>query len=131
MSEPEARTTMAAFWMHKADEALAAARREHAAGDLGLATNRVYYACFYAACAVLLLEGKSFVKHAGVRSAIHQHLVKPGRIAPEFGELYDRAFDDRLEVDYQIITPPEPSEISRQIDLAEKFVAEMKRLSGI
>jgi uncharacterized protein (UPF0332 family) len=130
MSEEQARATMVAYWMQKAEEAIAAVRRECSAGDLGLAINRVYYACFHAASAQLLSEGRTFVKHAGVRSAVHQHLVKTGRIPPAFGELYDRAFDDRMEADYQIVTPPEPAEVARQIEGAEQFVAEMKKLIG-
>ena len=54
MSEDEARRAVIQHLMDKADKALAAARREHTAGDLDLAVNRVYYACFYAASAVLL-----------------------------------------------------------------------------
>jgi uncharacterized protein (UPF0332 family) len=128
MSQDQAKQAMIAHWLLKADQAIAAALREHDAGDFALAINRVYYACFYAACAILLAEGKTFIKHAGVRSAVHQYLVKPGRIPAEFGELYDRAFDDRMEADYQIIPPPEADEVALQIRNAADFVAEMKRL---
>lgn len=128
MSEAKALAAMVNYWFSMADHAIAAARREHAAGDYPLAVNRVYYACFYAASAVLLSEGKTFVKHAGVRSAVHQHLVRSGRITRDFGEFYDRAFDDRMEIDYQIVTAPEPDEVLRQIARSEQFVAEMRRL---
>ena len=58
------------------------------------------------------------------------HFIKTGRITPESGELYNHAFDDRMDADYQIVTPPEPKEVARQIELAEQFVAEMKKLIG-
>jgi uncharacterized protein (UPF0332 family) len=128
MSDAESRAAMVAHWLLKADEALAAARREHQAGDFGLTINRVYYACFYAACAVMLAEGRTFTKHAGLRSAVHQHLVKPGRLSSELGEFYDRAFDDRMEVDYQIVAPPDADSAMQQVEAADQFVAKMKRL---
>jgi uncharacterized protein (UPF0332 family) len=130
MSGDESRAVVVSHWKRKAHEALASALREHAAGDLDLAVNRIYYACFYAACAALLSEGRSFVKHAGVRSAIHQYFVKTGRISAEFGELYDRAFDDRMEADYQVTNRPEPAAVLQQLRQAEQFVAEMGRIAG-
>src|SRR5947208_2156058 len=68
------------YWMRRADESLASTRLEEATGHYHFAVNRAYYACFYAASAVLLQEGCKFVKHSGVRSAVHQDLVKTGRL---------------------------------------------------
>ena len=70
MSEEEARRAVIARLMERSEMALAAARRECEAGDLPLAMNRVYYACFYAASAALLRERKQFAKHAGVRAGL-------------------------------------------------------------
>ena len=64
MSEAEARAQMVSYWMQKADEAIASARREHGAGELTFAINRIYYACFYAASAALLF-GKNVCKAHG------------------------------------------------------------------
>jgi len=128
MSGDEARQAVIHHWLDKADHALAAARREHAAGDLGLAMNRVYYACFYAATAVLLRDKREFTKHAGVRAAIHQHLVKPGRISTAMGTFYDQVFRERQEADYTAMTEFEPATVADRITQAELFVAEMRRL---
>lgn len=130
MSDAEAKATMVAHWMQKAEEAIAAAHREWGAGDFGLAVNRVYYACFYAARAVLLAEGHRFVKHTGVRSGLHKHLVKTGRVRAELAESYDRAFNDRMEIDYQIVAAPRADDVQRSIGEAEAFVADMKRFLG-
>jgi len=81
MTREEARQAVIAHWIRKADSALASARSEFAAKRLDFAVNRIYYACFYAASAVLLKHGKKFVKHSGVRGAVHQDLVKPGLLA--------------------------------------------------
>jgi len=41
---------------------------------------------FYAASAVLLKAGKKFIKHSGVRGAIHQHLVNTGLLDIKWGK---------------------------------------------
>lgn len=130
MSDDEARQSVASRWLIKAERALTAARREHAAGDLDLAVNRVYYACFYAASAVLLSMKQSFVSHAGLRSAVHQHLVKPGLLPVELGRFYDQAFDDRQESDYAAVTEHDTGAVERRIKSAERFVAHAQRLLG-
>ena len=52
-------------WMTLAEEALASGRAELDAGRYSFAINRAYYAAFYAVSAVLLSQGRHFVKHAG------------------------------------------------------------------
>lgn len=42
------------------------------------ACNRAYYACFYAASALLYSKGLSFGKHSAVLAAFRQHFVKTG-----------------------------------------------------
>lgn len=75
MNGEEARQVLIGRLLEKADLALSAAQREFNAGDYGLAMNRVYYACFYAASAVLTHENLQYARHSGVRAALHQHLV--------------------------------------------------------
>lgn len=108
--------------------AIAAAQREHAAGDVALCLNRVYYACFDAASAALLQDEHQFVKHAGVRAALHQHLVNTGRLAVELGRFYDKAFEDRQEADYAMPFRYEPQAAAGRIVGAEQFVAAVKQL---
>jgi uncharacterized protein len=130
MSEEEARAAVVARLMEKARDALAAARRELDAGDAALASNRVYYACFYALSAVLLKEGLQFAKHTGVRGAMHQHLVRTGRLSADFGRFYDKAFAERQEADYNAMASFTPESVLQRIGDAERFVAEMGRILG-
>jgi uncharacterized protein (UPF0332 family) len=79
MTADEARAQNVEYLLQSAGEALESARAEHAAGRDRFAMNRAYYACFYAASAVLLNEGRHFVKHAGVRAQ------PPGKHRPDIG----------------------------------------------
>jgi hypothetical protein len=119
---------LARYWLEKSRRALEAAERERAAADLPLAVNRVYYACFYALSAVLTADGMAYGKHSAVRSALHQRLVKAGRVTPEWGAFYDRAFDDRQEADYEAVAEFDDATVRERIGKAAAFVAEMKRL---
>lgn len=128
MSEDEARRVVIQHLMDKANRALSAARREYSADDLSLAMNRVYYACFYAASAVLLRDKRRFVKHTGVRAAVHQHLVKPGKLSAAMGRFYDEAFKERQRADSAIPAEFKSTTVTARIEQAERFVAEMQRL---
>ena len=94
----------------------------------GLAINRIYYACFYAASAVLLSENRQFSKHSGVRAAVHQHLVNANRLSVQWGQFYDQTFEDRQEADYQALTEFEAPRVHDRISQASEFIEEMRRL---
>ena len=130
MSEDQARAIMIRRLLGKSDAALEAARRELAAGDSGLASNRVYYACFYAASAALLREQLEFVKHSGVRASLHKHLVRAGKLSPELGRFYDKAFVERQEADYNALATFDPAVVRERIMEAERFVSAIKSLFG-
>ncbi len=112
----------------KAFQALESAQSEYQAKRLDFAVNRAYYACFYAASAVMLRRGKQFVKHAGLRSAIHKDLVKSGLLAAKWGKVFDRAFENRQAADYLILVVFEPDQVKQQIQEAQSFVQEMQAL---
>lgn len=128
MTRDEATHSIVNYWIRKADAALASARSELAAKRYDFATNRLYYACFYAASATLLQAGKKFVKHSGVRGAVHQDLVKPGKLDARWGRTYDQVFERRQFSDYMELYEPEASEVNELLEQAEGFVAEMKQL---
>lgn len=128
MTGDRARRENVLLLLSTADEALESARSESAAGRHRFAMNRVYYACFYAASAMFLAEARHFVKHAGVRAAVHQDLVKPGRLTAEMGKFYDEAFTARQAADYGQFATFDEGIVRSSIERAQRFVLEMKRL---
>jgi uncharacterized protein (UPF0332 family) len=129
MTEPEARSRLVAHWLERAEEALVSARREYDVGDLLLAVNRAYYACFYAATAFLLREKHEFTRHAAVRDAVHLHLIKPGLLGVDAGRAYDALFRERSQADYAAFVDFDPAEVHERIEQALDFVAGVKRLT--
>jgi len=128
MTHKEAEKDLIRYRLESAEESIASAWSEARAGRGRFAINRAYYACFYAASAVLLQKGKKFVKHTGVREAVHRDLIIAGLIAKEFGQTYDRLFTARHEADYGEIIHVDKQKVQYDIKQAEQFVAEIKRL---
>lgn len=93
MTADEATRKVADYWLQKAHAALESAQSEQDAGRYEFSINRSYYAAFYALSAALLVLGKRFVKHSGVRAALHRDLVKPGLLDSNVGKAYDRLFE--------------------------------------
>jgi uncharacterized protein (UPF0332 family) len=129
MSPEEARDKNVADLLGSAADSLASARSEHAAGWLRFAVNRAYYACSYAASAVLLAEGRHFVKHTGVRAAVHQHMVKTARLSPIHGQTSDALFEARHEADDGASVTFKPDDVAQRITRAERFVEALKQMA--
>lgn len=126
--DAHSKQTVIAYWLRKAAEAMASSRSEFQANRLDFAVNRAYYACFYAASAVLLSMDKQFVKHSGLRSAIHRDLIKAKLLSPNWGKVFDRIFENRQAADYLMMWQGAPEQVEQIIQDADGFVQQMHRL---
>lgn len=118
------------YWIEKAVDSLASSEDELKARRFSFAVNRIYYACFYAASAILLQKKLRFQKHSGVRAALHQHLVKPGLISKEYGKFYDEIFEARQRGDYIELVRFEKKQIEAWLKKGRLFVETMKSLAS-
>ena len=80
----------------------ATARDNVAHGHWPGAVNGAYYAVFHTASAALLQLDIERARHAGVQAAFGAFLVRPGRIEPEFGQIYNRVRQAREMQDYDV-----------------------------
>lgn len=76
----------------------------------------------------MLRLGKKFVKHTGLRAAVHQDLVKTTRLDARWGKAFDRIFENRQSADYVELCEFETDQVETIIRDAEGFVREMQRL---
>jgi uncharacterized protein (UPF0332 family) len=65
------------------------------------ATNRFYYAIFYAIRALLATRGLDSAKHSGVLSLFHKEFVKPGLFSKELSKIPNVSFEKRTDGDYE------------------------------
>jgi len=128
VDESELIKSVVHYWLTKADQALDSASAEADAGRFSFSVNRSYYACFYAASAVLLEFGKRFSKHSGVRGALHKELVNTGKLPQEIGRIYDRLFERRQEADYVELVEFTHDDAVRYVTMARQVVAALGRL---
>ncbi|MBC7963001.1 MAG: HEPN domain-containing protein [Steroidobacteraceae bacterium] len=119
---------MARYRLERAFETLEEAELLFLNGHVNTFVNRLYYACFYAVSAWLLLNNLSSSKHSGIRAMFHQHLVKPGIVKVEQGLLYDRLFNNRQKADYLDLTNFEAEEVASWLDEAREFVESVNAL---
>jgi uncharacterized protein (UPF0332 family) len=92
-------------YVDKASRALTSAKLLLADGDIDGASNRAYYVMFDAAHAALLWSGAHInpaetKTHSGLIGAFGRHLVKTGRIAPDFGRSLNEVERIRRLADY-------------------------------
>ena len=92
------------------------------------AANRLYYACFYAACALLIDNGHTARTHNGVFSLLGEHFVSIGLISREQNKFYRRILELRQSDDYDDFIEITENEILPLVELAEQFIAEIEKL---
>ncbi len=117
------------YRLERAQESLAEARILLDAGHMNTFVNRLYYACFYAASAALLAEDLVATTHRGLRTLIHQHLVKPGRLSMDMGRFYDTLFDNRQKGDYADLVRFDVGEVRQWMDRAAELVGRLTALT--
>lgn len=91
--------------------------------------NRLYYACFYAISALLIQDGLSSSKHAGVRSLFNRYYVKTGKVPKDMARVYNDLFERRQESDYMDFVVFQESQVRPWIPQAEAFVEHIISLS--
>ena len=84
--------------------------------------NRLYYARFCAASALLLHKGLASAKHSGVRAFLNQHFVKTGLIEQRLGALHNELFDSRHEGDYRDLVSFGADRVRPLLPRAQEFV---------
>ena len=106
---------------------------EEVKGNIGLgywrvAANRLYYASFYAASALLIKHEITAHTHAGVINQLSLHFVSKGIISMEQGKLHKHLFELRQSGDYDDWIYIEEEDVLPFIEPVEQFIAEIEKL---
>lgn len=70
-------------------------------GFFNAAVNRLYYACYYAASALMLMNGLEASTHAGIKTMLGLKFVRTGRLDAKYGRIYQQLFENRQSGDYE------------------------------
>ncbi|MBL7161970.1 MAG: HEPN domain-containing protein [Anaerolineales bacterium] len=111
------------LYLESARRDLEAAQSNLESGYYHIVISRAYYAMFYAASALLASKGIHCSKHSGVHSAFGEYFVKTGLIESEYSKLIGRAFEDRIDSDYDMISVADKKTAQATLEHAVRFVA--------
>ena len=116
------------YRMTRANEAMEDARILARAQRWNACVNRLYYACFYAVSALLVMDGLSSSKHAGIRGLFNRQYVKTGKIPKHLARIYNDLFERRQEGDYIDFVSFQESQVLPWISKAEELIGYIARL---
>ena len=96
----ENRKDIVIYRSERAFAALEQAKGNLQMGYLEITANRLYYAAYYAASALLIVNEIRVKSHEGCIGQFNLHFVKTGLVPIEMGKLFSILFDMRLTGDY-------------------------------
>ncbi len=118
------------YRQERAHETLAEIPYLREQGYYNTAVNRLYYACYYAAVALMTKYHISTNTHAGVKMMLGLHFVSKGLITKESGRAFTNLFDSRQRGDYDEFVYNTREEVDELYPKAQRFIEEVDALLG-
>ncbi len=97
-------------------------------GRYTLAVNRLYYACFYIASALLNSYSLECATHKGIKTMINLHFVLTGKLDKELGKTFSILFESRQSGDYEDFIFYDEEDYAKLRPLAADFIDGVKKL---
>lgn len=119
---------LVAYRIQRAEETLAEVPYLKSQGYYNTAVNRMYYACYYAAVALLIKHRINPSTHAGVKQMIGMHFVATGRLSKEMGRCFSLLFERRHSSDYDDFAYSSEEEINELWPKAKTFIQAIQSL---
>lgn len=117
-----AQDALAGHRLARAREAMAEADLLASANRWNGALNRLYYAAFYAARALLALKRIDSSRHSGVIALFQEHFVKTDAVPAGTARALAQAFSRRQRSDYGDFADAEASEVQLLRDAVDRFI---------
>ena len=118
----EQRRDIVRYRMESARRMLEEVESHRQNGFYNTAVNRMYYACYYAATAMLISLGINVKSHDGVRLKLGKEIVMEGRLSPELGRFYSRLFSKRSTGDYDDFVNHTLTTVDELLPQAQLFI---------
>lgn len=121
------RKDLVEYRLSRANDTIDEADYNAKGGYYNAAVNRLYYACYYAASALMLKSNLEASTHKGVRNQLGLHFITNGKIEPIYGSIYSRLFQARQAGDYEDFVYCDENMYAEYKPLAIKFIERIKR----
>ena len=97
-------------------------------GEFSLAMNRIYYGIYYALCALAVRNGYQTSKHAQLIGWFNRNFIKTGRADPQYGRFIRKAFENRMEGDYNVFASFEKQEIKTAFNEMRQVITRISQM---
>jgi len=92
------------------------------------AANRLYYACYYAASALLIQNARETHSHSGVKNLLSLYYVKENKIDKSLIKTYGNLFNMRQRGDYEDWVIIEENDVAPLLEPAKQFIETIEKL---
>lgn len=124
----EEKKALIVYRKQRAYDSLKEAKAVAELGFWSLTGNRLYYAAFHMATALLLDKGIIAKTHSGVIHLIGPKFIMTGLLDKKYGRFFSRLFELRQSGDYDDMYDATEEEIAPYIAETEYFLAKMESL---
>jgi uncharacterized protein (UPF0332 family) len=115
-------------WLFKSDEALKDAKKNLELDMLSNAQNRLYYAVFYAICALGQKNGFITSKHGQLLGWFNREYLKSNLVDRNTARIYKKSFEFRQKSDYTTAFKPDKQVLTEDVEKAEIFIKIIRQL---
>ena len=126
----EERSAIVTYRIEKARLALDEIKRVMPMKVWGMIANRMYYALYYAASAVLINDAHPVSTHKGVIAMLNQYYVRTGLLSKEDGNLFGNIFAFRKGSDYDDFIDASEQDINNYLPQVELLVEKIISLTN-
>lgn len=126
--DDESRKALVLYRISRAEESIKEAEVMARESFYNAAINRLYYACYYAAVALLLKERIQVNTHAGVKTMLGLHFISKGLIPQQLGRTFQILFDSRHSGDYEDFVYCDKEMVDEYMPKAIEFINTIKTL---
>ena len=119
------------YRIQKANKALVEAKDNADLEHWNLVANRLYYAVFHMASALIIDKGFTAKSHNGIFCILGQEFVRKGLLDREDAKLASRLQNMRQSGDYDDLYDATEEEVLPYIEKTEAFIREMENLISI
>lgn len=123
------RRALTGYRIEKAKTTFREAQKVAALSLWNLTANRLYYALYHAASALLLSDGLTSHTHKGLLAQINLTYVKDGRLTKSEGKLIRQLYTMRQEGDYEDFLEVTEEEIKEAIPRVKALIDKMVSLN--
>ena len=124
----EDKNALIKYRMERAYDALQESRLVADGKFYNAAINRLYYACYYAAVALLLTNDIPTQTHNGVKTMLGLHFISKGLLPVSAGKTFSVLFNQRHSGDYDDFVYCDQEMFDSYYPQAENFVNEISEL---